>query len=156
MPIINPNDLELIDNPELIIGIVAAVGTPLPFVCRHLQKELAQRGYTTEEIHLSDFLYGLNLKSQKPKSTTSNRYERITRLMDRGNELRRISGGGEVLALLAAAHINSQKTRPRSSLSLWESIYFKPAETSRRSFMVTKNLWPSFSAYWSLLSRIET
>ena len=88
--------LELIDKPELIIGIVAAVGTPVPFVSLHLQEELTLRGYTTEEIHLSDFLLGLHLKSQKPE-TTSNRYERIKRLMDWGNELRGISGGGEVL-----------------------------------------------------------
>ena len=106
MPIIDPNSIE-VDKPELIFGIVSAVGTPLRNICRVITEELSKREYSCEEIRLSRFLNeGYQLKSLLP-SLDCTEFERISRLMDRGNELRQLSNGGEALALLAAAYINN-------------------------------------------------
>ncbi len=108
MPIIELSTIED-DKPELIFGLVAAVGTPLRNVCRIIKDELSNRGYSCGEIKLSDFLsQGYHLKSPLPSSNT-NEFERINRLMDLGNELRQVSGGGEALALIAAAYINNMR-----------------------------------------------
>ena len=44
-----PNDF----NSELVLGLVAAVGTDLRGVVTNLQDRLKQFGYHTEEIHVS-------------------------------------------------------------------------------------------------------
>jgi deoxycytidylate deaminase len=108
MPIIDPNLIE-VDKPELIFGIVSAVGTPLRNVCRIITEELSKREYSCEEIRLSRLL-NEGYRLQLPLSSTDgNEFERINGLMDRGNELRQLSNGGEALALLAAAHINNKR-----------------------------------------------
>src|SRR5690606_1180970 len=98
-------------QPELVIGLVAAVGTPLEYVSRVVGKLLEERCYKTEVIRFSELLSSVTLTTPIPSSES--RYERLMSLMDRGNELRRIAGGGEVLALMAAAQINDR--RPQTS-----------------------------------------
>jgi deoxycytidylate deaminase len=66
------------------------------------------RGYGVERLHLSSFMNGMTLKSPMPPAGATD-YDRINLLMDRGNELRQITGRAEALALLAAAHVNAKR-----------------------------------------------
>lgn len=111
MPIIDPNTIQPIEKPELMVGLVAPVGTPLKYVERTLTEDLHQRGYTVEVLHLSDSLAGLDL-DVPPVSEDAEEFERVSTLMDRGNALRREAGGGEALALLAAAEVNELRGEP--------------------------------------------
>lgn len=108
MSIIDPALLEGVDKPELIIGLVAPVGTPLTHLCSTLTDELNVLGYQCEEIHLSKFLSDFDLPTGEPSAGASD-FTRIDTLMTRGNELREALGGGEALALLAAADIQSRR-----------------------------------------------
>jgi deoxycytidylate deaminase len=98
-----------IDQPELFFGVVAAVGTPWSTVEPYLRGGLASRGYMVDPlIKVSELLRLFKLKVPYPP-TTADEYERVTTLMDMGDELRRVTGRSESLALMVAAHINAKR-----------------------------------------------
>jgi hypothetical protein len=133
MPILDMNSIE-IEKPELIFGLVAAVGTPLDNLSRIIIDEFRNRDYSCEEIRLSKFLEGYQLTTPLPGQNKS-KYEEYRVKMNRGNELRQLSGGGEALALIAAAYINS--LRP-----LQEPYYM-----SGKSFLLRQLKHPD-EVYW--------
>jgi deoxycytidylate deaminase len=99
-----------LEHPELFFGVVAAVGTPLDesFV-PHLIERLKTHGYTdVPVIRVSDLLKDLNLKSQSPQEH-AREYDRLSMLMNRGDELRKETGRPEALALLATATIRARR-----------------------------------------------
>lgn len=109
MPFIDPSELQ-IDKPELIFGLTAAVGTPLSYVINVLNNELSCRGYSCDKIQLSGLMEGIELRTKSPSSGMSE-YDRISCLMNRGNELRQLAGANEALALFAVAKINGQRPK---------------------------------------------
>ncbi|HVH69017.1 MAG TPA: anti-phage dCTP deaminase [Gemmatimonadales bacterium] len=116
MAIVTLDQLEEGTKPELVIGLVAAVGAPLGVFTGALEDLLEARGYDVRLIHLSDFLMkAVNLPTPPPP-VGANEYTRISALMNRGNELRESAGSGEALALWAAAHISGLRPEqaPRS------------------------------------------
>lgn len=108
MPVIDPDAFELVERPELVIGVVAPVGTPLNYVCNTIEQMLKDRQYDVETIKLSELLDSMTLPTPVPSQSAST-FERIMALMNRGNELRTVTEGGEALALLAAARINEKR-----------------------------------------------
>lgn len=112
MSIPDLDEFEGSGQPEIFIGLVAAVGAPLNFFMTSiLEPFFEDRGYQVETIHVSDFLRdpkGLKLTPEYPDSLVD-QYTRISSLMSRGDELRRVTRGGEALALFTVAHINSQR-----------------------------------------------
>lgn len=98
-----------IERPELVIAFTAAVGTPLERVQRLFQGHLTNRGYSVDTVHLSSFMAGLALDAPMPEADASD-YERTSLLTNRGNELRRKTGQGGVLAIVAAAELQSRRT----------------------------------------------
>lgn len=108
MPLIQPDDVQTVDQPELVFGFAAPVGSNLDIVAGALEDGLDSREYELETIRVSSFLETLDLESPTPPDD-ADEYERITCLMDRGNELRHLSDSDEVLALLAAARINGER-----------------------------------------------
>jgi hypothetical protein len=108
LSVIDPSLLEGVEKPELVIGFVAPVGTPLTHLCNILTSQLKELGYQSEEIHLSKFLSEFLLNTDEPVAGASD-FFRINTLMTRGNELREAMGGGEALALVAAADIQSRR-----------------------------------------------
>jgi len=106
MPIIDPIDLEGVEKPEIIFGLVAPVGTPLGYLYNTIEEQLEKNKYECSKIRLSEFLNGFNLKTPYPESD-ADEYDRLTALMDMGDELRSKLGGGEALSLLAASEINN-------------------------------------------------
>ncbi|MGD0992887.1 MAG: anti-phage dCTP deaminase [Gemmatimonadales bacterium] len=96
------------EKPELVIGIVAAIGTPIESVEPYLNSYLGRHGYRMDTIRVSDFLKGFTLQSPEPDPAAEMySYERLTALMDRGDELRRVTKRSDALALLVAARISA-------------------------------------------------
>lgn len=107
----NPIDVfNMVSRPELVIGITAAMGTPLDFVESSIREMLQRRDYTVETLRLSRFLAGLALNTPHPSSSVDE-YTRVSTLMDRGNELRSLVGGGHALSLLAVAKIHELRSK---------------------------------------------
>ena len=64
MSLIDFDRLDPIAHPELLFGVVAAVGTPVDFVCKTLESLLSRRGYDVTTISLSKQMAGLSLSAQ--------------------------------------------------------------------------------------------
>lgn len=94
-------------DSELVIGLVGAVGTEMDEVINVLTDRLSIVGYTTHKIHVS--------KQVIPKLSSVNveglgEAERITKLMDAGDEARKVSGDSGILASGIAAEISALRT----------------------------------------------
>lgn len=108
MASLSPGRLSILENPELVIGLTAAVGAPLEQVQDLLRLELEDRGYTVHEIHLSSLISSVLGEDEITLEAVSE-FDRIRYLMRRGTELRERAGGGQALALLAAACIAGER-----------------------------------------------
>lgn len=106
---------EGVSSPEIVIGLVGALGAPLKRVESLFDELLKPFDYTTRRVHLSDFLDAYAWPTPHPDASVAVA-ERYALLMDRGNALRGILGRGDALAMHAAAHVSSErpKNRPRS------------------------------------------
>lgn len=97
-------------NTELFFGVVAPVGTDLTSLTSTLSTHLARFRYQTTILKLSDFLrdqevatkHGVTLKLA-PEAA------RLNSFMDAGNELRRLTGMNDVLALYAASQVSQRR-----------------------------------------------
>jgi len=99
--------LEYIDNgfsdSELVIGIVAAVGTELDSVISTLIDHLRALNYYANTIQVSkDIIPGIIPVNLDPNA---NEAKRVTLLMDAGNDARKFSKNNSILALGTAAKI---------------------------------------------------
>ncbi len=101
-------------DSELVIGLVAAVGTEVSLVVSCLEQELSRAGY--EAVHIkvsSDVIPDL----QNVDFDGEEEYERIDRLMTAGNQARRAASakcgngdiGNAILAYGAAAQIFAKR-----------------------------------------------
>jgi hypothetical protein len=54
------------ERPEIVIGIAAAVGTPLRLFLSNLKESLEIHGYSCEELHLSLYTRSFKLNSDFP------------------------------------------------------------------------------------------
>jgi len=99
---------------ELVIGIAAAVGTPLNLFVSTLTEQLTKFKYNTQALHLSKFSRQFELGKPEPDED-ADEYTRINCLMDLGNELRRKSKRNDVFALCAIGEIHDR--RPKSTRS---------------------------------------
>ena len=93
------------DGPELVIGLIGAVGTDLAQVRTAVGEALGAVSYGVETIRLSELLH--QLPGGEELAKLENEDERIDRHMDAGNKLRRDLGRGDALAGLAVAYIAS-------------------------------------------------
>lgn len=89
------------ENSEIVIGIVSAVGTEVTRVITPLKDRLTRFGYQVEEIKVSSLL---------SSSSTTDEYERIKGLMNKGDELRRSSENNAILAYGAAKLIRDKRS----------------------------------------------
>lgn len=89
-----------INNGELIIGIVSAVGTETKRVTDPLKDRLAGFGYKVEEIRVSSIL---------PNDHFSSEHERIKNLMQAGDSLREKSNNNAILATGVAKKISETR-----------------------------------------------
>ena len=89
------NELE---QTELFIGLVAAIGTDVGMVAELLAEELEEYGYTAAILRLSDYLADSETAEDFRELPFD---ERVWKAMDAGDELRRESDRNDVLALRA-------------------------------------------------------
>jgi deoxycytidylate deaminase len=97
-------------NSELVIGIVGPLGTDNEKVRRFLGERLKAYGYQAIEIRLSTAIIPGLAGPARVIATTE--YERATRLIDLGNQIRKESKNKGVLAIAAAAEIARLRPNP--------------------------------------------
>ena len=103
------------EKPELVIGLVGAVGTPLEFVQSLLKKTLGDLGYAAVDLHLSTYTERFQLQRVTTVSGSSEA-QRINSMMDRGNQARQVTQRNNILALMAVADINVRRGENKGPL----------------------------------------
>lgn len=111
------NQLSALSGPELVFGLVGAVGSDLKAVTRTLTSELERVRYKVEEIHVSSLLHQLDRYAHLGNGGFESEFERIREHMKAGTELRNESEAGEVMALLAVSAINQRRITLQSNRS---------------------------------------
>lgn len=100
--------LQRFDDSELVIGLVGAVGTELDKASRIIEQRLNTHKYEVQHVRISrDVIPQIISVSRHP----SDEYERITGLMQAGNEARRKAKDYSILALGAASLISSLRAK---------------------------------------------
>lgn len=92
--------------PELVIGLVAAVGTPLDLVQRSIRDRLTTYKYSSELLRLSEYSKSFQLEAEDEESGEAGR---IDAAMTRGNEARTKTSRNDILALAAIADIQNKR-----------------------------------------------
>lgn len=111
------SQLSALSGPELVFGLVGAVGSDLQAVTRTLTSELERVRYRVEEIHVSSLLHQLEPYARLGNAGFESEFERIREHMKAGTELRNRAETGEVMALLAVSAINRRRIALQSSRS---------------------------------------
>jgi len=104
------------ENPELVLGLVAGVGTPLDRVQRVLERELRALDYRSHVLHLSAMTDRFELPTPLPPRRAGEA-RRIHAMMNRGNEARIATNRNDVLALLAIGDIAVQRGAAATALA---------------------------------------
>ena len=97
-------------DSELIIGLVAAVGTDLENLKRVISERLPAFGYQCTDIRVSSDI----IKKYGNVRKTENNFDRISAYMEEGNNLREKAGDNSILALGVAAAINEKRQKPNN------------------------------------------
>lgn len=127
------DQLSALSGPELVFGLVGAVGSDLKAVTRTLISELERVRYKVEEIHVSSLLHQLDRYAHLGKGGFDSEYERIREHMKAGTDLRNETAAGEAMALLAIAAIRQRRITRQPSLSR-EDAANRPLE--RTAFVI--------------------
>lgn len=104
--------MAIITRPELIIGLIGAVGTDLNIISEKINNLLQEYGYSSDIIQLSDFIKLLK-KIKWKELIDCPEDKRINSYMTRGNELRKITKRNDILAILAITKIQSIRKRTK-------------------------------------------
>jgi deoxycytidylate deaminase len=98
-------DMDSQDNPEIIIGLIGAVGTDLVIVSSVIKSILSEFNYSTDDIRLSELIRSIPYYQNLIHSDSLTESKRINDYMDAGDDLRRISGRADILSLLSTMKI---------------------------------------------------
>lgn len=96
-------------DSELILGLIGAVGTELKKVRDILEERLQNIGYTVVHIRITQDIIP-NIVEPEPWDK-NDEYARLVSLMNAGDQSRKQSEDNSILALGAAAFINSQRSK---------------------------------------------
>ncbi|WP_161966004.1 anti-phage dCTP deaminase [Steroidobacter cummioxidans] len=127
------DQLSALSGPELVFGLVGAVGSDLKAVTRTLTSELERVRYRVEEIHVSSLLHQLDLYAHLENGVFASEYERIREHMKAGTDLRHRTAAGEIMALLAISAIRQRRIARRPNRSR-EDAARRPLE--RTAFLI--------------------
>ena len=95
-------------KPELIIGVVAAVGTPIDRAVRLVEGALKNFDYVPQMLHLSKYTDYFRLDNPEIDRNTSPG-DRLDAAMRLGTEVREKTGRDDILALAAIADIHRRR-----------------------------------------------
>lgn len=126
-----PDDMGL-DQTELVIGLVAAVGTDIETVSDLLASELGDYDYTSETLRLSDYLADLEGVEDFRKLPFD---ERLWEGMTAGDGLRREWSRGDALALWAISDIVATRDA-QSKGDIDDGSKQYPAELHRHAYIL--------------------
>ena len=104
-------------DPELIIGLVGAVGTEIKVVVELLEERLRLAGYETEKIKISEQVITL-VPEACGAYDASDAFQRIKALMDGGNAVRRLANDNGVLADGVATLIYDGRAKDKDGRSI--------------------------------------
>ena len=112
-------------DPEIVVGLIGPVGTDLVRTCSILEEEFSHFRYDQVVIRLSSLLSQIiDFRNKLSPEKNDSEFERIKNYMDAGTGLRRKTGRGDILALMAVAairdhriSINSKSKRKNPNLS---------------------------------------
>ncbi|MFZ5895869.1 MAG: anti-phage dCTP deaminase [Myxococcota bacterium] len=96
-------------DSEIVLGLVAPVGTNFAKFQHLLTRCLKPFGYQSSEVRLSKLIDNFRPETPPPGSKLTAEAVRLHRLMHAGNVLRYESAKGEILALAAAKDIRSKR-----------------------------------------------
>lgn len=103
--------------PELVFGLIGAVGTDLGYLTDRLAEALRVVSYDVEVIRLSALLTALPLWEGEPPAPDGPRDEYINAYQDKGDEVRRRTFLGGALAQLAIRSIRERRFAAASAQS---------------------------------------
>ena len=101
-------------DSELVFGLVSPVGAKLDTFDNLLERNLDQYGYKLNKVRLSQLAANFHAPDQSPTPPTEREFDRLSRLMTLGNELR--ARRPDFLALAAAEFINSGRGSDRADV----------------------------------------
>ena len=99
--------LAAVSGPELVFGLIGAVGTDLSQVSQALSQHLERVGYESHEIRVSSLLHSLDRYQNLANPGSSSEYQRIKEHMNAGSDLRALVEQGDVLALMTVSWIRN-------------------------------------------------
>lgn len=121
------NSAELIkvkdDSPEVVIGLVGAIGTNLDQIKVTINEMFKTYSYDVMDIRISSEI----IKKFRPTEISEENYININNLMTSGNELREKSKNNAILSMAAAAIISSHRDKENSGL---------PKPKSRKAYII--------------------
>lgn len=102
-------------HPELVIGLVCAVGTERDNVIKIITERLQMLRYKVREIHISKEVIHRVARVNLPEGC-KDEYRRINALMTAGDDARRESGDNAILAFGATARIGEHEVTPQGKI----------------------------------------
>lgn len=121
-------------TPELVIAVCGPIGSPLHPTAAQINNALAEFGYRTEPIRLSE-LIRINADFTGIVIDTSSRFAEIKSLINAGDELRR-KFGHDVLAKMAIAKIGADRRKAYGEFSDRANEGEVPAEKQIRNHRI--------------------
>jgi deoxycytidylate deaminase len=113
-------------DSELVFGLIGAVGTELEKVRSILEDRLKVVGYSVTQVRITKDVIPAIVPTNVAAGASE--FERLKGLMDAGNEARRASGDNSILALGAAAFINSKRKTDASNY---------PQHEAKRAYIIS-------------------
>ena len=117
---------------ELVLGLVAAVGTDLAIVRTVLEERLKVANYKVIHVKVTTDVIPQFVKIEPPEE--NNEFNRISTLMDAGNEARYLSGDNSILALGVASFISSKRLKDEKQ---------NPSHVPKQAYIVSSLKHPS-------------
>ncbi|MBP2851119.1 anti-phage dCTP deaminase [Dickeya oryzae] len=111
------------DSPEVVIGLVGAIGTNLEQIKTTINGMLATYSYDVMEIRISSEI----IRKFKKTETSAENYININNLMTAGNELREKSKNNAILSMAVSALISSHRDKEASGI---------PKPKSRKAYII--------------------
>ncbi len=102
-------------RPELVIGLVAPIGTPLEGFTGALERALHERRYATRVHRLTALLERDAAPCGGEEPVGSESFKRYMRLMTQGDQLRERTKAPDILALYAALSIGEMRVEQRGA-----------------------------------------
>ena len=107
------NDLLATGLQDIVIGLVAPIGTDLDPVCRALANSLERLGYSSHQVRLSSHLDEVR-EPFRLDLNYANEQQRYEKYMTAGNDFRTAMGRGDALSMVAVGAIREFRKKSES------------------------------------------